>query len=432
MITLKRFSPTDLSTHQLCFLHIPKTAGTTFTELLRSILFPDQLLIIRPEIINGLELADYDINEYDCICGHFTYEIHKLLNRTPLFLTFLREPISRAISNYYHIRNTNFQDSQFAEYPNKQAYLQVQKMTLENFIVHPAFNENLTNLQTRMLGLHVDYPVKTLADIPPFENSKRFVSINLAKERLEQFFFLGIQEEFSKSIDLFSYQFNLLPIDRIPELNIGLRQEEEIPPSTLDQLKELNNLDLELYEYGLKLLNSRYQVLVDELINICHEKELPIRECIEISFWQKKQELRDFSYHLESIHPRSGWYSVERVGERIWMWSGPETMSTIDLPLDREGNLQIRFFLRLNIDQEILESLELFCDNQPVLINKEPFGEGFVFTGILTAKPGTNPEPTRFSFRVCRTAYPPGMTAETPGARLLGVALSWIEISPLK
>lgn len=107
-------------------------------------------------------------------------------------------------------------------------------------------------------------------------------------------------------------------------------------------------------------------------------------------------------------------------------------MSTIDLPLDREGNLQIRFFLRLNIDQEILESLELFCDNQPVLISKEPFEEGFVFTGILTAKPGTNPEPTRFSFRVCRTAYPPGMTAETPGARLLGVALSWIEISPLK
>lgn len=431
---IRQFSRDLLIDHQLCFLHIPKTAGTSFTELLRSIFPQDHLKYIQPQFINGFEIPDFDLNDFDCICGHFTYEVYKLLKRKPLFITFLRDPINRSISNYYEYHRLNMDSPYLKQHPLYHHYQTVIEMSLEEFVNHPVFRDTVNNLQTRMLGLSIDSPVNSLSDLPAFDKKDRNFSLELAKERLEKMIFIGLQEEFSRSLELFAYLFTVYPHYQLPKLNKTDNKEllDEIPPSLLEQISELNTLDFQLYDFGLKLFDERYQMLSSELAQSYPQEEVSLKDKLELLYWEDRENSSNLLYNLVNIYPLSGWYSVEKVSERQWMWSGPETTSTIDLPINRSINLQIKFRIYLSIEDEILESLELFCDNQPVLISKEPFEEGFVFTGILTAKPGTNPEPTRFSFRVCRTAYPPGMSAETPGARLLGVALSWIEISPLK
>ena len=139
----------------------------------------------------------------------------------------------------------------------------------------------------------------------------------------------------------------------------------------------------------------------------------------------------DFTFD-ESEFPHFGWYPAEKVGEELWAWSGPENISTVDLPLDRTINLRVRFPVTHHIDSDILESLELHIDDNRIhLIHIEEDGV-HIFTGIIPAEPGKKNVPTRLSFHVNRTAYPPGMTAESSGARLLGIALSGIEITQLE
>ncbi len=92
------------NTKRLCFLHIPKTAGTSISSILTG-WYPDQ------QIFQGLTTLDYDqlndeeITEYRLYKGHmpFIYASARLPADT-LYVTLLREPIERVISLYYFWR----------------------------------------------------------------------------------------------------------------------------------------------------------------------------------------------------------------------------------------------------------------------------------------------------------------------------------------
>lgn len=86
---------------RVVFVHIPKTAGTTFNTILEPFLSG---LPRCPEYrLPRLSSLEPDkLRQYQVFSGHFPYAIFSeiLFPQGFIGLTFLREPIARTISNF--------------------------------------------------------------------------------------------------------------------------------------------------------------------------------------------------------------------------------------------------------------------------------------------------------------------------------------------
>ncbi len=101
-----RASPEDC----VVFLHIPKTAGSTLSTALVMNYSPQQTirldLINRPVAEIEKEIRPEALSEARLVRGHLSYGVHRYIPRPCHYITVLREPIARAISDYkFIIRN---------------------------------------------------------------------------------------------------------------------------------------------------------------------------------------------------------------------------------------------------------------------------------------------------------------------------------------
>src|SRR5690348_731653 len=86
----------------LYYLHIPKTAGTSFTDVLKANFKPEESSFLK--LIGDFVLTPPEtLAKYKAISGHYFYNIEDVIRRTPIFITMLREPIDRTISYYAYI-----------------------------------------------------------------------------------------------------------------------------------------------------------------------------------------------------------------------------------------------------------------------------------------------------------------------------------------
>lgn len=78
----------------VCFLHIPRTAGTTFISIVDS--FFDNNSIYPKQLWHELlARGETDFSKFRLFRGHFGYGIHHLLEKKPVYLTILRNPLER-------------------------------------------------------------------------------------------------------------------------------------------------------------------------------------------------------------------------------------------------------------------------------------------------------------------------------------------------
>lgn len=88
----------------LLSIHIPKTAGRTFREILRSQYGVNGVLSLDHHYLANRKerLEDYPTHRYPVIHGHLPYQqISKAGLPTSRYITWLRHPVDRVISNYY-------------------------------------------------------------------------------------------------------------------------------------------------------------------------------------------------------------------------------------------------------------------------------------------------------------------------------------------
>ena len=242
------------------FMHIPKTAGTTLHQIIRQQYGEEQIFrayigvgaATLQEHINNLRFRlDQENNqnqEIKLILGHVGFGLHEILGRDLTYITFLRHPIDRVISWYYHQQRI----------PSAKYYQECQSLSLKELITRyqPIPTDNH---QTRFVAGDTLREKLGLPNAIDYGYCNQEL-LNQAKENLKKYFLVvGIQENFDDSLSLLQKSLGWQNISYAKE-NIG-ENKQVISQSEISFLQEHNYWDIELYEYAKKLFQQQLNQL---------------------------------------------------------------------------------------------------------------------------------------------------------------------------
>jgi hypothetical protein len=232
----------------IVFVHIPKTAGGTVLSMFAAAYSKREVR----DAGNWLRTPERPLSGYAnprkisgrVLAGHVPYGcLRQQLPPGTQCLTFLREPVDRVLSHYY--RHIQRNDPSRAGTPKALANPSPKANSLDEALVEMRL-PHITNLATRFLSGHPS----PLGDLPPS-------ALEDAKANLRGFAFIGIQERFEESLVLLQ---RLLGLGEVPyqdrHVNADRPSVEELPDEQRALIVEHNQLDLELYRFGLELADE--------------------------------------------------------------------------------------------------------------------------------------------------------------------------------
>ena len=158
---------------RLIFVHIPKSGGTTLRRLLS-----EQFCGTGVAHVNRADIQQMPTPcspSASLVMGHMPFGLHERLPGKSMYLTMLREPTARAISQYHAWL--------------RRRELDIEQFSFDEFLVS---TPKLNNDQTRVVLGNVERHV-------PLTNA----DLDQAKENLEnRFLFAGVTERFDESVIL--------------------------------------------------------------------------------------------------------------------------------------------------------------------------------------------------------------------------------------
>ena len=256
---------------QTYFLHIPKTAGTSFVAILNRHFSSDEIspysLLDRvAELIDKGEKEE--LNKYPLIQGHLGYSVIKYLGEAPQIITMLRDPIERTISLFNHIKREE------SHWMHKDISPEA---TIEEFLSYPPARNLVCNFQICNIAMDFDLSKEfknkngdilgknqgsLLAEAVDIEDKQDEKLLDIAKDRLEKFTFVGITEEFEKSIKLLEKIMGWEVAGNIPTENVSPKtsmSKENLSKETLEDIRSLTKLDQEIYEFAKDIFEKRFE-----------------------------------------------------------------------------------------------------------------------------------------------------------------------------
>ncbi len=236
------------------FVHMPKTAGSSVRQIIeqnisktnRQFCFPGH--IDEYNRVRNLPLEE--LPQVECLHGHHPWGMHQCYkNRSYKYFTFLREPVSRFLSEYSFALSD---ESGFAK------SVQAKQTSLRRFIENPI--AVLDNPYIRWVaGFHpreeISLTQKELCD--------------LAKQRLvTDFNAFGLTEFFDQSLLLINKAIGWKP-PLYQTRNVSGEKDdlaEMLPQDLKNRLLEYLRWDLELYEFALAEFKNR---IADQPLSFC-------------------------------------------------------------------------------------------------------------------------------------------------------------------
>ena len=254
------------------------------------------------------------------IAGHFTYNLAPIFSQTPIYITMLRDPVERTISEYAQIKRS----------PEHFAYEFAKDRTLLEYVSDPRSRAVYGNIQTRFIGF--DNPTGEtgrwkITDNP--ENLKR------ALERLETFAFVGVVERYDESMavlcDTFDWELPAMP----DTLNLSTNRPSDIPQEAIDIIREHNRQDSVLYEAGKRLFETRYQQFLAEHPDFVQRHNKDVRNALlQNKVNELTKQVDVLTKRLSEIENSFGWRFILRV-------------AALRRKLIPEGSIIERTYLRL-------------------------------------------------------------------------------------
>jgi hypothetical protein len=227
---------------RLIFLHIPKTAGSTLRRILERQYDPRHIFTLEGWRVHEKDfpgLPEAVRAQVRVLEGHQFFGLHAHLPGPALYLTLLRDPVERLVSQYYHILRS------------PEHYLRPQVvdggLSLAEF-AHAKLAPELDNGQLRYVAGLGDLPCGAVG-AEHLERARRILR--------EQFAVVGLVERFDESVLLMRLTLGWRP-PIYQRTNIGRNRPPQTPLSESDRtaLREANIWEWELYCYAGELLDA--------------------------------------------------------------------------------------------------------------------------------------------------------------------------------
>lgn len=228
----------------LRFIHIPKTAGTTFTQILKKqypgknnfFSFSGNIAVDLPRYNS---LKEKEKKKIDLFTGHAPIVTGIPEADNTILIVLLRDPVSRVKSFCQHVSE------------GKSPYL-LKKFPPESFDLETFLkcgNPELSNMQTKMLinegPCASPYLIKNMS-----QTEARDIALHNLLNRISCF---GIQEYFEESVFLFSKYFQW-KIKSYESLNKKNSEKKLIfNRSHIEKIVELNALDIDIYNVAKEI-----------------------------------------------------------------------------------------------------------------------------------------------------------------------------------
>lgn len=245
----------------LIFLHIPKTAGSTFHNVLGKRYSSRETCNVfgsrysEPEIerfINGSRESKEHIR---LLKGHMPFGLHNSMPDPGAcrYISVLRNPIDRVISQYYYIKKNSYNPLHDA--------VERGGMSIKEF-VSSGISVGMNNGHCRFLNGDLDQF--------PFNEGGEDLYERAVKNIENHFIWLGLTERFDESILLLSKQLNWKFWPNYLRENVSKVRKpiSDIDASDIDEIRKYNEFDVKLYEYAERRLDSaisEYENFSDEL-----------------------------------------------------------------------------------------------------------------------------------------------------------------------
>jgi len=215
------------------FLHVPKTAGRTLRSSLMWSFAEDetiQLDVLDRPLDEEIEKIPAETrSRARLVWGHMPFGVHGHMRQRCEYFTILREPIGRVISVYKYVLRT--------QHHVLHDVVVREGITFEEYLASRMDEGQTENAQTRQLS---GRQFGTL-DREALEEAKR---------NLQGFLVVGLTERFEETFALLRRTLRL----RIPfYVTRNVSPPFKASPRALELIRELNELDLELYTFAQDL-----------------------------------------------------------------------------------------------------------------------------------------------------------------------------------
>jgi len=219
------------------FTHIKKTAGTSMK---RSVFGP-HVPKKRCHQFNGYRSALAAVGVFNLVEGHYPYGVHHFYGvEQPRYFVMLREPIDRAVSQYYFIKRCT---SPTHTHPNLEY---AEETNLVEFYSQPGFQ----NVQTRAVaGLLSEYVGRYIS---LNENLRKMVLRRAKRNLIERYEAFGLKERFEESVRLFADCLDVQPkwSKQRHKNTLDRPSVEDLDENIRHSLRQSNDLDAKLYEFA--------------------------------------------------------------------------------------------------------------------------------------------------------------------------------------
>ncbi len=260
-------------TPALIFVHIPKTAGTTFNYILDTVykkkcIHNIDSLKFEKAIDKFNKMEQINIDSIDLLKGHFTFYLGKLFEREAQFITFLRKPKDLFISSFFYIRGAK----------HNKAHNEVKKLKSIEEYARWRLKTNTDNIQFRYLVNAVPYYnlEKRETDLEKVGEQYIIESKQLLNNEYD---FVLLTEYFDESLFLLKHHLKWHKLPFYQKMNVSVKND-----SFFNKSSEENDLvdracyyDQIVYDEGKKIFLEKwnkikgrlhYQLLLYQKINL--------------------------------------------------------------------------------------------------------------------------------------------------------------------